>query len=260
MKATVDQRGDVAEIVIDGPPLNLFDAQMISDIEGAIATVGALARGGAARAALLRANGDVFCAGVDVHEFMGLDTSQGARLMSRLLTAVQTLDTLPIPTLAVVHAMNLTIGLELSLGCDMIWAAEGATFGLVEPTVGLTPGAGGTQRLAARAGYARACEFVMTGDLYDAAELHSWGVVNRVRPQAVLLQEARDFAARLAAGPTTATAAGKRLLQTARDHGVAAADAITASVTGAIFATEDLPRGLNSLLEKGPRRATFTGR
>ena len=101
---------------------------------------------------------------------------------------------------------------------------------------------------------------VYAGDIYPAAEMHQWGVVNRVLAPAVLLEQARGFAARLAAGPTAATAVGKRLLQTARDHGVAAADAITPRETGQIFATRDLAAGLTSLLEQGPRRATFEGR
>src|ERR1035441_7049610 len=93
----------------------------------------------------------------------------------------------PGPTIAVVHALNLTIGFELSLGCDLMWAAEDASFGLVEATVGLTPGGGGTQRLVARAGVARAAELVMTGSIYPAAEMHQWGVVNRILPPAALL-------------------------------------------------------------------------
>ncbi len=112
----------------------------------------------------------------------------------------------------------------------------------------------------ARAGVARAAELVMTGDIYPAAELHQWGVINRILPAADLLEQARSFAAQLAAGPTAATAVGKRLLQTARDHGVAAADAITPRETGQIFATRDLPAGLTSLLTRGPRQATFEGR
>ena len=69
---------------------------------------------------------------------------------------MQRLEALPIPTLALVHGLCLTAGLEVSLGCDMIWASESARFGLVEAVVGLTPGAGGTQRMAERAGPARA--------------------------------------------------------------------------------------------------------
>ena len=100
----------------------------------------------------------------------------------------------------------------------------------------------------------------MTGDVYQAAEMHQWGVVNRLLPAAGLLEQARAFAARLAAGPTAATAVGKRLLQAARDHGVAAADAVTAREVGQIFATRDLPAGLESLLEQGPNQAIFEGR
>ena len=278
-KAYVTRTGDVAELVISAPPLNLFDGQLATDLEDALDEIIAQCWPGGttprkppipgepippeprwARAVLLRAEGKVFCAGVDVHEFQGLGPSQGAALMARFLALVQTLERLPVPTLAVVHALNLTIGFELSLGCDLLWAGEDASFGLVEATVGLTPGGGGTQRLVARAGVARAAELVMTGDVYPAAELHQWGVVNRILPADGLLEQARSFAARLAAGPTAATAVGKRLLQTARDHGVAAADAITPRETGQIFATRDLPAGLTSLLEQGPRQATFEGR
>jgi enoyl-CoA hydratase/carnithine racemase len=278
-KAYVTRTGDVAELVISAPPLNLFDGQLATDLEDALDEIIAQCWPGGktprnpplpdeplppeprwARAVLLRAEGKVFCAGVDVHEFQDLGPAQGAALMARFLALVQTLERLPVPTLAVVHALNLTIGFELSLGCDLLWAAEDASFGLVEATVGLTPGGGGTQRLVARAGVARAAELVMTGDVYPAAELHQWGVVNRILPPDSLLEQARSFAARLAAGPTAATAVGKRLLQTARDHGVAAADAITPRETGQIFATRDLPTGITSLLTEGPGKATFQGR
>jgi len=278
-KAYVTRTGDVAELVISAPPLNLFDAQLATDLEDALDEIIAQCWPGGttprnptlageaippeprwARAVLLRAEGKVFCAGVDVHEFQDLGPAEGAVLMARFLALVQTLERLPVPTIAVVHALNLTIGFELSLGCDLMWAAEDASFGLVEATVGLTPGGGGTQRLVARAGVARAAELVMTGDVYPAAEMHQWGVVNRILAPADLLEQARSFAAQLAAGPTVATAVGKRLLQTARDHGVAAADAITPRETGQIFATRDLPAGITSLLEQGPGKATFQGR
>ena len=89
---------------------------------------------------------------------------------------------LPFPTLAVAHGLCLTAALELSLACDLLWAGEGVQFGLVEAVVGITPLMGGTQRMAERAGSARAREFVMTGGLFTAETLHDWGVVNRVLP------------------------------------------------------------------------------
>src|SRR5947207_1791888 len=102
----------------------------------------------------------------------------------------------------------------------MIWASESARFGLVERVVGLTPGAGGTQRLAERAGPARAREFVMTGDLYDAATLERWNVINRVFPEGELWDETLRFAHGLAEGPTLAHAATKRMVRAFLEHGV----------------------------------------
>jgi enoyl-CoA hydratase/carnithine racemase len=259
-KASVSHDGGLAEIVIDAPPLNLFDAAMVRDLEVAVAEVVTLVESREARALLIRAEGKVFCAGVDVHEFQDLSTAEGSALMGRFLTLVQSVEALPVPTIAVVHALNLTIGFELSLGCDLMWAADDASFGLVEATVGLTPGGGGTQRLVARAGVARAAELVLTGDIYPATELQAWGVVNRLAPRESLLDAAREYAGRLAAGPTAAAAIGKRLLLAARDHGTATADAMTAHATGLVFATSDLPAGITSLLEQGPRKAVFESR
>src|SRR4029078_2007488 len=104
-------------------------------------------------------------------------------------------------TLARVHGVCLTAGLEVSLGCDLIWATESARFGLVEAVVGLTPGAGGTQRMGVRAGPGRAREVGMAAGVHAAAPLERWGVVNRVVGDDELLEKGMRFAERLAAGP-----------------------------------------------------------
>ena len=170
------------------------------------------------------------------------------------------LEALPIPTLALVHGLCLTAGLEVALGCDMIWATESAQFGLVEAVVGLTPGAGGTQRMAERAGPARAREFVMTGGLYDAATLERWNVVNRVVPDDELLEKGMRFAQRLAAGPTKAHAATKRIVRAYLEGGVDEADRVTPEVFASLFETEDLQGAVKSFLAEGPGKATFEGR
>jgi enoyl-CoA hydratase/carnithine racemase len=250
----IDRDGDVAELVLAAPPLNLFTRDLVAEIADVLRDLP-----GSARAVLLRAEGKVFCGGVDVHWFQGHDAQGGAALMAELLALTHTLEALPVPTVAVVHGLNLTIGLELSLGCDLMWAAEDARMGLVETTVGLTPGAGGTQRLVARAGAARAADMVITGRIVPATELHAWGIVNELRPRETLLEDARAYVQRLAAGATMAMAAGKRLVREARDHGVAAADAITPEVSGSVFETDDIVIGVDSLLEHGPGKAEFTG-
>jgi enoyl-CoA hydratase/carnithine racemase len=173
---------------------------------------------------------------------------------------IHAVEDLPCPTVFAAHALCLTAAFELSLGCDLLLAAESAKFGLVEIVVGLTPSMGGPQRLTERAGPARARELVYTGELYDAATLERWNVVNRVLPDDGFAAAARAFALRLANGPTKAHAATKRLVREAAQHGTRAADAITAEVSGELFATEDLRNAVASFLTDGPGKATYEGR
>ena len=141
---------------------------MFDDLEAAIVQ----AQEAGPRALIFRAQGDVVSAGVDVHVFEGLDAAGADALTARLMAFAHAVEDLPFPTLAVAHGLCLTAALELSLACDLLWAGEGVQFGLVEAVVGITPLMGGTQRMAERAGTARAREFVMTGGLYTAETLH----------------------------------------------------------------------------------------
>jgi enoyl-CoA hydratase/carnithine racemase len=119
---------------------------------------------------------------------------------------------------------------------------------------------GGPQRLAERAGPARAKELIFTGERYPAAVLERWNVVNRVLPDEGFAEAARAYAHRVAAGPTVAHAATKRLVTTAVRDGVRAADEITPAVSGPLFGTADLVAAVDSFLREGPGRATYSGR
>src|SRR5205823_6659293 len=118
----------------------------------------------------------------------------------------------------------------------------------------------GTQRVAERAGPARARELVMSGRLYDAAELERWNVVSRVLPDDQLEEKARKFARELAGGPTLAHGATKEIVRSFLDHGVRGADERTAHIGAPLFATEDMQGAVRSFLEEGPGKATFEGR
>jgi enoyl-CoA hydratase len=212
------------------------------------------------RALLVRAEGDIFTGGADVHVFDGLTEERAVAFVGSLLEITHRVEGLPFPTLASVQGLCLTAGFELSLACDMIWAAESAQFGLVEAVVGLTPLMGGTQRVAERAGPARARELVMGAGLYDAAALERWNVVNRVLPDADLEEKSRRFAERLAAGPTRAHAATKRIVRAVLDEGVRGADDRAAEFGAPLFGTEDLQAAVKSFLDQGPGKASFRGR
>jgi enoyl-CoA hydratase len=251
----VERDGPLATLVIDHPPLNLFGEALVTALVAALDEV----EHSDARALMLRAEGKIFTGGVDVHNFDGLEPDRGGDLMGGL-DLIHRIEELPIPTLSAVHALCLTAGFELSLAFDLIWAAESAQFGLVEAVVGLTPGWGGTQRLAERAGPARAREFVMSQGLYDAATLERWNVVNRVLPDAELLPEATRFAQKLASGPTLAHGATKKVVRAFLDGGVREADRRTPDIVGPLFGTRDLQNAVKSFLAEGPGKATFEGK
>ena len=258
----LERDGAVAAMVLHDPPLNLFGPHTYEALMACLEEV----ERSDARALVWRAEGDAFTGGADVNVFQrvvealeGGDGTHEIAGFGQLLGAVKRIEALPIPTLALVHGLCLTAGLEVSLGCDMIWASESAQFGLVEAIVGLTPGAGGTQRMAERAGPARAREFVMTRGLYDAATLERWSVINRVVGDDELLEKGMRFAHRLAEGPTRAHAATKRIVRAYLEGGVEEADRVTPYVAGGLFETEDLQQAVRSFLTEGPGKATFRG-
>jgi enoyl-CoA hydratase len=257
MSIRLERDGGLAVATIDSPPLNLFNRAMF---EGLLATIEA-AEADPPRALLFRAEGRVVSGGVDVSEFDGLTPERATELWDESIDLVERLERLPLPVIFASHALTLTWTLELALGCDLILAARSAKFGLVEKVVGLTPSMGGTQRLAERAGSARAAEFVMTGELYGAEQLAAWGVVNRVFEDEEFDARARAFAAELAAGPTKAHAMTKHVLRRFREGGIPAADEAIRKDAVDLFATEDLQRAVKTFLEHGaPGHATFEGR
>jgi enoyl-CoA hydratase len=209
---------------------------------------------------LVRAEGDNFSAGANVETFVGRDEAAARELIEEFLPAIRRFEEIEVPTLAAVQGLCLAAGLEVALTCDLIWAAEGTQLGLVEAVIGATPFGGGTQRLVARAGAGRAAEAVLTGRPYPAETMLEWGVVNRVVPGPELLDKARAFAERLAAGPTLAHSATKRMIQLTVDSGVEAADAALPDAGARVMASEDLQSGARTLLERGPGHAEFRGR
>ena len=263
----VERDGDVAVLVLDRPPLNLFDDSVFDGLENALRTLVTLTAPGRpdrARAVLVEARGRVVSGGVDVHAFKDIvegpdPVGRATALWARLIHLAQAMEELPVPTVFAAHGLTLTAAFELALACDLLLAADRASFGLVEIVVGLSPSMGGPQRLAERAGPARAKELVMTGERYPASQLQQWGVVNRVLPDEGFSDAARAFARRLAAGPTVAHAVTKQLVNTAVRADVRTADAITPQVSGALFATEDLGSAVTSFLAEGPGKALHAG-
>jgi len=252
----VERDGPLATITIDSPPLNLFDSRLIGELKQAIEEI----ESDPPRALLIRAEGRVVSGGVNVEEFKGLTPAQASDLWRDLLGMIDRIEALPLPVVFSAHGLTLTAAFEMSLACDLIVAGESARFGLVEIVVGLTPSMGGPQRLAERAGSGRAKQLVMTGDIFDAATLEQWNVVNVVVADEDLDEQARKLAMKLANGPTRAHAMTKRILRAYVEGGVPAADRVTRRDAADLFASEDLINAVDSFLAEGPGNATFEGR
>src|SRR5579863_9841226 len=131
-----------------------------------------------------------FCAGGDLKERQGM-SDEGWQAQHLLFErAVRAFIGCPVPVLGAINGAAYAGGCELALACDFIYAAEAARFALTEVTLGIMPGAGGTQTLARAVGERRAKEIILTGKPFTAAEAQAWGMVSRVLPATQLIAEA----------------------------------------------------------------------
>lgn len=241
--------GAVGVITLDNPPHNLISDRFIDDYGAAQEQ--AVAAG--ARAILVCSDLRHFCAGADPSSLADRATPMDP------VAILDRLESIPVPTVAALHGAVLGGGLELALTCDFIVAAETATIGSVEVGIGLAPLLGAVQRLAERAGPARAREIAMLGRRYRPDVLERWGVINLVVPDDELRPAALSLARQLAAGPTVALASIKRLVRIASTSGVREADHALTSELAPMWASQDVQRGLTALATTGPGTAVFEG-
>lgn len=237
---TIDDR--LATIVLQNPPQNRLDPELLQELSTALDAISA----SDARAVLLRADGPDFSFGGDIMEWPDMNQRELRGLFERYMNAFNQFERLPLPVVAAVQGLCFGGGFELALRADVIFAAKGARFGHPEQSLGLVTLLGGIYRAAERAGQARASEWALTSEQITATAMAQAGVVNRVLPDAVLDEEAKRFAEKLASGPTRAYAAHKALLRAWRVGGVAAADEAMFDIALPLFESEDGQAGLKS--------------
>ncbi len=163
-----------------------------------------------------------FCAGMDLREAAGPETSVERRDRLRRSRDIEQLASLPQPTIAAINGYALGGGLEMALACDIRLAADTAQVGLTEIVHGLVPGGGGTQRLPRLIGHARAAEMIFTGMKVDANVAASWGILNRVVPAAELGATTEQLATSIAGYSGRALRYAKELLRQSAEVPMAA--------------------------------------
>jgi enoyl-CoA hydratase/carnithine racemase len=199
-----------------------------------------------------------FCAGADLKERKGMSDATWRAQHAVLEQMARALMDCPVPVIAAVNGAAIGGGMELALGCDFIYAAQSARFALTEVTLGIMPGAAGTQNLPRAVGVRRAKEIVLTGALFSAEEAASWGLVNKVCSDDRLLAEARAVALRIAANAPVSLRQAKKALDKATELDRMTGYAYEIEAYNRTVVTEDRQEGINAFNEK--RKPQYKGR
>jgi enoyl-CoA hydratase/carnithine racemase len=199
-----------------------------------------------------------FCAGGDLKERNGMsDEAWQAQhlLFERMIRAFIGC---PVPVIGAVNGAAYAGGLELALCCDFIYTAETARFALTEVTLGIMPGAGGTQSLPRAVGERRAKEIILTGRPFTAAESHEWGMVNRLCPPGRVVEEALETGRRIADNAPISVRQAKHAIHFGLQMDLASGMMLEIEAYNRMIPTEDRREGVLAFNEK--RKPSFKGR
>ena len=250
---TLEHDGRVSTLTVSRPQVrNALDTATVQEIHRALDEV----RAERSTVLVITGAGDKsFVSGADVSAIRerGRDDAL-AGINSRLMAAVESHEAV---TIAAVNGFALGGGCELALACDLRIAAENAVFGLPEPTLGIIPGAGGTQRLPRVVGLGRAKEMILTNARWDARRALEVGLVSEVVPLADLPRAARAWAERVLALGPLAVRLAKASLNASAQMPLAAGLQYESAVQAVTFQSADKQEGTTAFLEK--RKPVFKG-
>lgn len=253
IKVTKEIKPYIALVQLNRPKeLNALNLQLMLELKEALHD---LDQDDSIRVIVLTGNERAFAAGADIKQMAG-KTAIDMLKVDQFSTWDGIYKTKK-PIIAAVSGFALGGGCELAMNCDMIIASESAKFGQPEIKIGVMPGAGGTQRLTKIVGKAKAMEMVLTGDFISAEEAKEYGLVNKIVPVELYLEEAYKMASKIAAmSPISVTMAKesvKRAYETHLDEGLH----FERKNFYMCFASEDQTEGMNAFVEK--RKPDFKG-
>lgn len=253
----VEVEDAVGTIRLDRPKMNAIDGQVTAELHQAALEV---RDRDDVRAVVVYGGQRVFAAGADITQMSTLSYADMVAWGGRLQDALRAVAKIPKPVVAAVTGYALGGGFELALAADFRVLGEQAKVGVPEILLGIMPGAGGTQRLPRLIGPARAKELVFSGRQVPADEALRLGIADRVVPDADVYTAARDWAALYASGPAVALRAAKQAVDDGLELDLDSALRLETALFAGLFATDDQRAGMQSFLELGPGKATFTGR
>ena len=246
-------RPGVALLRLNRPKeLNALNLQLMAELRDALAIMD---KDENVRAMVLTGNEKAFAAGADIHQMSG----KGAidMLLIDQFSTWEQIRRLKKPLIAAVSGFVLGGGNELVMHCDLVVASETARFGQPEILLGIMPGAGGTQRLTRQIGKVNAMEMVLTGQPISAKQALAWGLVNRVVPVEVYLDEALRLASEIALRAPLAVRLAKESVLKAQDSNLSEGLEFERKNFYMLFASTDQKEGMDAFVNKRPPQ--FTG-
>lgn len=245
---TYEQEGFVGVVTINRPKaLNALNSGVLEELEATFDQVDLETT----RVIILTGAGTKsFVAGADIAEMSTLTKEEGEAFGKKGNDVFRKIETFPLPVIAAVNGFALGGGCEISMSCDIRICSENAVFGQPEVGLGITPGFGGTQRLARIIGVGKAKEMIYSASNIKAEEAYRIGLVNAVYPQEELMDMAKKLASKIARNAPIAVRACKSAMNEGLDIDMDKAIVVEEKAFGSCFETEDQVEGMKAFLEK----------
>jgi enoyl-CoA hydratase len=249
--------GVVAQIMVNRP--QHLNALNIDVLQGLALAFERLNKNSSVRVVTLWGAGDkAFAAGIDVHGIAGLGKRPLAEYVDLGQRALRAIETFRAPVIAAVHGYAFGAGLELALACDIIIAASEAKLGLPESGLGIIPAFGGMQRIVQRCGAGAARRLALTGELIEAQEAYSLGLVDKIAAPGKLTEEVNAMADMVCKQAPLAVAKAKQVLLAAQEQAVLAGMRRECEGCLELWESADREEGLGAFMQKRP--PVFGGR
>ncbi|MFZ5867595.1 MAG: enoyl-CoA hydratase/isomerase family protein [Thermodesulfobacteriota bacterium] len=251
----VENEGPLAVVTVNRPEVrNALDADTWQELSGLIDE---LDKDDSIRIVIITGAGEkAFVAGADIRSLR--ERSMAATLRGEGQRILNRWEAMEKVSIAAINGFALGGGCELALACDIRIAAEKAVLGLPEINLAIVPGAGGTQRLTRQVGLGKAKEMILTGDLLNAREALSVGLVNKVVPDSELMSSAREMARKILAKGPLAVKLAKAAINSGANADLQTGLVIERLAQTVLFGTEDRREGIDAFLEKRP--AVYQGK
>jgi len=247
-----EEETDIAILTINRPKaLNALNSQVLEELDKVLESIDTEK----IRVLIITGAGQKsFVAGADIAEMSTLTKAQGAEFSKKGNDVFRKIETFPIPVIAAINGFALGGGCEISMSCDIRICSDNAIFGQPEVGLGITPGFGGTQRLARLVGLGMAKQMIFTGQNIKAEEAYRIGLVNAIYPQAELLNEAKKLATTIAKNGANAIKNSKKAINDGYQMEIDKAIQIEEQLFGECFQSDEQVERMKKFLEKGKKK------